>query len=763
MIDKERLLTLMKEEATRPLSESELIEQLQLESVEEMVTLKSLLKKLENEGALVLTRKNRYGLPEQLNLFVGRLIRHPKGFGFLAIDGVDEDLYINSNDLHGAMHNDRVIARVKRPAVVDKRTGATYRAEGEVIRILVRNTERVLGTFEKSHYFGFVTPDDKRFGSDIFISKDDMMDAQSGMKVMVEITRWPENNRSAEGKIVEVIGVKGDPGIDVISVVYKHNLPQNFPQNVQNAAQEVPESVLSYELTGRRDLRNLPMITIDGDDAKDLDDAVTLEKLENGLYRLGVHIADVGHYVPAESILDQEALKRATSIYLVDRVIPMLPQRLSNGICSLNAGVDRLAMTCFMDIDHKGVVVNHKICESVIHVDYRMTYKDVNKIIVDEDKSLREQYHSIVPMLEEMAKLQSILQKKRMRRGAIEFDVPESKVFLDENGKPLRIEWRERLLADQIIEEFMLCANETVAEHYFWLDVPFLYRVHEEPKSENLLDVNKFLQVFGYHLKGVGGAMHPKAYQSIVEAVRGEKEEKTINTILLRSMQHARYSTEALGHFGLAAKYYAHFTSPIRRYPDLAIHRVIKECLHHGEKLSAERNHYWANKMSEYAEISSMREKIAEEAERESVDMKKVEYMLPFEGEIFNGVISGVTNFGFFVQLENSVEGLVHISSLIDDFYQFEPTTYTLLGEHTRNQYQLGQEVTVRLVKVNVDERQLDFEIIRKNKKKKNNTNASSNQKNRIETKKRVHPKDHKKSNKSKKKMKKRHIDNNRW
>lgn len=712
MVTRERVLELMEKEATRPLSESELAEMLVLETVEELVALKVVLKEMEAEGELIFTRKKRYGLPSQLNLMVGRLSRHPKGFGFLISDDPEvEDLYINANDLGGAMHNDRVVARIRRPASVDELSGTRFRAEGEVIRILKRSYSRVLGTFESSQHFGFVVPDDSRFGGDIFVAKEDFGGAVTGMKVVVELTRYPEKTRSAEGKVVEVIGMKGDPGIDVISVIYKHDLPQSFPEPVLQAAEAIPDHVLPEEMEGRRDLRDLLMVTIDGDDSKDLDDAVSLQRLEDGLYRLGVHIADVGHYVREDSILDKEALARATSIYLVDRVIPMLPQRLSNGICSLNEGQDRLSMTCFMNIDSKGVVVAHEICESVINVDHRMTYKNVAKIL-DQDAELRARYSDIVPMLEEMAELKEILERKRMRRGAIEFDVPESKVLLDDQGKPMRIEWRQTTLADEIIEEFMLCANETVAEHYFWLEVPFLYRVHEEPKEENVQDVNKFLQAFGYSLKYANGTVHPKSYQSIVDEVHGKPEEKTINSVLLRSMQHARYDTEPLGHFGLSAKYYSHFTSPIRRYPDLAIHRVIKECLHQGDKLSDKRLQTLSRKMDNYAEQSTIREKVAEEAERESVDMKKVEYMLPFEGEVFPAIISGVTGFGFFVQLENSVEGLVHISNLIDDFYTFNPDTYTLLGEHTRKQYQIGQPVTVRLTKVNVDERQLDFEVL---------------------------------------------------
>lgn len=713
MLTQEMVQEFMQEKATRPLTEEELVEQLNLESVDEIVELKGILEVMKADGALICTRKKRYGLPSHLNLMVGKLKRHPKGFAFLISEEPEvEDLFIPANDLNGAMNNDKVVARIKRPASVNQATGTTYRAEGEVINVLVRSLAKVVGTFDSNKHFAFVIPDDKRFGSDIFIAKHDFNGAQNGMKVAVEIVKWPNGGRNAEGKIVTLLGFKGEAGVDVATIVYKYDLPQMFPVNVLEAAAKIPDKVLAMELANRRDLRNMLMITIDGDDAKDLDDAVTVEVLENGLYRLGVHIADVGHYVREDNILDEEAISRATSVYLVDRVIPMLPERLSNGICSLNAGEDRLAMTCFMDIDSKGIVVAHDICESVIHVDYRMTYANVTKIVVDHDSGLCQRYGEILPMLENMVQLQGILQRKRMRRGAIDFDFPESKVILDKKGIPVKIEWRERLLADQIIEEFMLCANETVSEHYFWLEIPFIYRVHEEPDGENVLEVNKFLQAFGYSIKGAGSSVHPRAYQAIVNEVAGKKESQMINSVLLRSMQHARYDTEPLGHFGLSAQYYSHFTSPIRRYPDLAIHRVIKEMLHSGDKLTEKRVQSLAKKMAYYAQQSSSREKIAEEAERESVDMKKVEYMKPFEGDIFQAKISGVTGFGFFVQLENSVEGLVHISSLVDDFYHFNPATYSLLGEHTNKQYQIGQEVRVRLTRVNVDDRQLDFELL---------------------------------------------------
>lgn len=713
MLTQEYIKSYMEQEMVCPLSWEELAAELGVTKDEELATLRTLLREMEQEGELILSRKKRYGLPEQFNLLRGIVSRHPKGFGFLEQENpLSEDIYLSSSDLGGAMHGDKVIVRLKKSTGGDNQRSRHNRAEGEVIRILQRNTRQVVGTFESSRHFGFVIPDDKRFGGDVFIPKDCFQGAKTGMKVMVELTRWPEKGHSAEGRIVQLIGFKDAPGVDVLSVMFKHNLPQDFPVEVLESAARIPDKIQPQEWEGRRDLRELLMITIDGDDAKDLDDAVTVQMLDNGHYLLGVHIADVGHYVQEDSVLDQEAFDRATSVYLVDRVVPMLPQRLSNGICSLNAGENRLALTCSMEIDGRGVVVAHEVYESVIHVDYRMTYKNVTKILVDKDERLCRQYSELVPMLEQMAELRAILEQKRIRRGAIAFHTRESKIVLDKKGHPVRIEWREQGLADKIIEEFMLCANETVAEHYFWMEVPFLYRIHEEPKTEDVLDANKFLTTLGYSIKGAGNTVHPKAYQSLVAAVEGKPEEKVVNTVLLRSMQHARYATEALGHFGLAATYYSHFTSPIRRYPDLAIHRVIKELLHQGDKLDGKRVVRLKEKMERYALQSSIREKVAEEAERESVDLKKVELMKQHENECFAGTISGITSFGFFVELENSVEGLVHISTLIDDFYQFQPERYALLGEHTRKVYQLGQLVEVRLTRVNVDERQIDFEVI---------------------------------------------------
>lgn len=702
-----QILDFMANKAYRPLTQEELIREFAIEDVKEIREFINILNEMEKKGQVILTRKMRYGLPRQMNLVVGRIQRHAKGFAFLIPDDVNQrDVYIKNDDLNGAMHNDRAIVRLH------KHLDTKKKQEGEVIRILARANTRLVGTFEESRNFGFVIPDDSRIGTDFFVSKEDFNGAHNGDKVVIEVTKWPEKRRSPEGKVVEVIGKKGDPGVDVVSIVRKYQLPEEFPGEVLQAAEAIPLKISEKDRKGRRDLRDLPMVTIDGEDAKDLDDAVSLEILENGLYRLGVHIADVGHYVHEDSILDKEALNRATSVYLVDRVIPMLPKRLSNGICSLNAGEDRLAISCFMEINSKGEVVNHEICQSIIHVNERMTYKNVTKILVEKDKELIERYKDFVDTFQKMSELCLILKDKRIKRGAIDFDFPESKVILDDNGKPVEILWRERTLADQIIEEFMICANETVAEHYYWLETPFLYRVHEEPDLEDIEELNNFLGIFGLHIKGTGEKVHPKAFQNVVEKVIGRPEERAITTVILRSMKHARYAVEALGHFGLAAKYYSHFTSPIRRYPDLAIHRVIKEMLRKGEKLDSNRIEHLKQKMSEYAEQSSLRERIAEDAERESIELKKVEYMKQFEGQIFKGIISSVTSFGLFIELENSVEGLVHVSTMTDDFYQFIEKNLALLGEHTKKAYQIGQEVTVQITRVNIDDRQIDMELV---------------------------------------------------
>ncbi len=704
MITKEELLEYLLGNLQKPMTTDEIISALELDDGGH---LKIMLAELEEKGQVIQNRKGRYGLPHKMNLAVGRIQGNPKGFAFLIPDDQkQQDVFIMNEDLNGAMHNDRVIVRLYRH-LEDGR-----KREGQVIRILKRANEQVVGTYEESKNFGFVIPDDKRLGQDIFIPKNDSGGAGNGDKVVVEMLRWPEPRRSPEGRIIEVLGHKDDKGTDILSIVRKYQLPEKFPEKVMTDAENIPLSVSPGEYKKRRDLRDLPMVTVDGEDAKDLDDAVSLEILDNGNHYLGVHIADVGFYVQEGSLLDQEALKRATSVYLVDRVIPMLPPRLSNGICSLNANEDRLALSCFIEINENAEIVNHDICQSVIRVKERMTYTNVRKILEDQEPDLIKRYEAYVKIFEQMRTLCLLLRGKRLRRGAVDFDFPEAKVKLDEEGKPLEIVKRDRSIAEMIIEEFMIAANETVAEHYTWLEVPFLYRVHEKPGLDDVTELNDFLGAFGYFVKtNSRGEVSPRSYQQVVERAKGQPEERAVNMTMLRSMKHARYAPEALGHFGLAAKYYSHFTSPIRRYPDLAIHRVIREIIEQGA-ITPERLKKLTKLMAEYAEQSSLQERIAEDAERESVDLKKVEFMQDSIGQVFTGFISGVKSFGFFVELPNTVEGLVHVSSMNDDYYLYNEKNLMLIGEHTKKVYQIGDVVKVKVTRVLIDERNIDFELI---------------------------------------------------
>ena len=698
-------------EAVRPLAEEEIADLLHLQEVDELIEMKKLILQMEKNGDIVLTRKGKLGLPSQMGLYVGRISRHIKGFGFLRQDDEEaEDIFISASDLNGAMNGDKALVRLRKMAMDDARTGKHYRAEGEVVRVLERSQQKIVGTLERHKNYGYVLADDKLFGSDIFIAQQDLHKAKNGMKVLVEITRWPGQKRNAEGKIVEIIGDKQDVGMDILSVVYKYDLPREFPSAVLAEAEQIGGQKESIDYAKRKDLRRELIVTMDGADAKDLDDAVAVELLPNGWWRLGVHIADVTHYVKEDSPLDLEARKRGTSVYLVDRVIPMLPPILSNELCSLNPQEERLTLSCIMDIDENGIVQNSEVCQSVIKTKYRLTYDEVNQMLAGEE-AVKAQYSDFLPMLEQMANLQEILQKKRVERGALNFDFPESKVKLDENGKPIDIISINRGRAERIIEEFMICANETIAERYYWLEVPFLYRTHEAPKSENIIEVKQFLQIFGHKLKAAGGKVRAKDYQKILNKIHGLPEEEAISSVMLRSMNHARYQAACDEHFGLASEYYTHFTSPIRRYPDLAIHRMIKELLNNEGQLSEKRQQDLEQRMESYALSSSIREKVAEEAERDSVEMKKVEYMKDFVGDTFEGIISGVTGFGFFVRLANSVEGLVHISTLTDDFYHFMQETYTLWGENTRRSFRLGERVKVKLVRVDLEMRQIDFEL----------------------------------------------------
>ncbi len=712
---KEFVLQRFKEQAKKPLSFDDIASIFPQDNKRARKELKRVLDLLIKEGEIVQTRTERYALPEQLNLMTGRIKKNKKGFGFLISENPDQDdLFISAGDLNGALNQDQVIVRLTRPATENRKTGTTYRAEGKVIRILERARSKFVGTLNARSHYGFVIPDDTLFDGDIFVPEQAMGGAKDGDKVVVEIEQWPERKRNAEGRIVEVVGKAGEQGVDVLSIVYQHNLQTEFSAKARKMAASIPQSVDEDVLNNRHDIRFRSFITIDGADAKDLDDAVHIEKLDNGHFLLFVAIADVGEYVIEDSALDVDAFKRGTSVYLVDRVLPMLPTELSNGICSLNPGVDRLVLACTMEIDGDGKVLTHEVFEAVINSSYRMTYDEVNEIL-NGDKALIDQYIDVYDMILTLNELRQILHKKRIKRGAIDFDLKESYVQLNDSGEPIDIGWKSRGDAEKIIEECMLIANETVAEHYFWLHVPFIYRVHEAPEFEKLNDAREFLYALGYTLPPDNEKVDNKSFQKILNKAQGETEAYSVNMVLLRSMKHAYYSTNPVGHFGLGAKYYTHFTSPIRRYSDLSIHRVIKEMIYHQNRLTEKRLSVLAQSMAKYAERASLTERIAEEAERDSVELKKVEFMLAKEGEIFSAIIVSVVSFGLFVQLDNSVEGLVHISTMVDDFYQFYPATLQLVGEHSRKVYELGQKVTVRLIRANIDDVQLDFELVADN------------------------------------------------
>ena len=704
MMLKDKILEFMKTEAYKPLTSEDLAEEMELKGTE-LAELWSVLTQLEKDADIIKTRRDKYGVPERMNLIVGKLSASNKGYGFVIPDKVkmpnETDVFIPPDAMMTAMHHDRVVARVH------CQSGQGKSRDGEIIRIVERANPRVVGTFEASPNFGFVTPDDVRLGNDIFIPKDDKNIIKNGSKVVVEITKWPEKKRSAEGKIIEVLGSKGDTGIEILSIIKRHNLPIEFPAEVQEAAEKAPAAISEDEIAGRRDLRHLPIITIDGEDAKDLDDGVYVERLKNGNHLLGVHIADVSHYVRENTILDKEARERGTSVYLVDRVLPMLPRRLSNGICSLNADEDRLAMSAHMEIDHRGQVVKYEIFPSVIRVIKRFSYTVVRKILVDHDEELIGENQELLKQLEDMERLCRILRERRMRRGAIDFDFPELKVKLDETGKPIEIVKRVRSLAESIIEEFMLVANETVAEHMYKLKVPFVYRVHEEPDSEKMVKLNTLLHTFGQGIPKVD-EVEPGALQKVLMRIAGRPEERIISTVMLRSLKQARYEPQNIGHFGLAATYYTHFTSPIRRYPDLIVHRIIRETFNTGD-ISAKRREKLTAMLPEITMHSSERERAAAEAERETVSLKTAEYMAQFIGDTFEGIINGVTAFGIFVELDNGVEGLVRVSSMEDDYYRYVEEQYSLIGERTRNVYRLGNAVKVILMRVNPEERNIDF------------------------------------------------------
>lgn len=670
---------------------------------EKRAMLEETLEQLITEGKIIKTKRGKYARPEAVNMIVGKFIAHAKGFGFVEIEGEENDIFIPAPYVNGAFNNDTVAIKLIR------RDSKGKRKEGEVIKIIKRNDSDVIGTYQKSKNFGFVVADNKKFTKDIFISKNKSKGAVSGHKVVVKITDWGNERRNPEGEITEIIGHINDPGTDILSIVKSYELPMQFPDVVMNQLDYIPSEVTEEDKVGRLDLREVQMVTIDGEDAKDLDDAITIQKNEDGTFTLGVHIADVTNYVTEGSPLDVEALRRGTSVYLVDRVIPMLPHKLSNGICSLNMGTDRLALSCLMDIDKKGNVVNHKIAETLINVDRRMTYTNVRKILSDKDQEVISEYKDFVKMFEEMEELAAILRDKRKRRGSIDFDFAETKVILNEKGEPIDIIPYDRNVATKIIEEFMLLANETIAEDFFWQELPFVYRTHEEPDPERLATLASFIHNFGYNIKGEG-EIHPKEIQKLLIEIEGKPEEAIISRLALRSMKRACYTVTGDGHYGLATKYYTHFTSPIRRYPDLQIHRIIKENLN--GKMEEKRIRHFNAILPNVAKQTSETERTAEEAERETIKLKKVQYMEKHIGEKFEGVISGVTAWGLYVELPNTVEGLVHVTTLDDDYYIFDEKKHIFIGERTSKIYRMGEPVKIAVLSVNKVERTIDFELV---------------------------------------------------
>ncbi len=708
MSDKRKkvILDLMDAEFYVPMKEKELAVMLQV-SKEDRGELNRILNELLAEGKLSLTKKGKFIKAKHSDReLIGTFISHPKGFGFVEIEGRDEDLYIPENFVNGAFHKDTV-----KVALLSTQSAGQNgrRQEAQVIEILARGMKQIVGIYDKNNKnFGFVIPDNTKISEDIFVPVERSKGAVSGHKVVCEITDYGKNNRKPEGKITEILGHVNDPGVDIMSIVKGYELPTEFSEKIMHQAERVASEVSEADMAGRRDLRNVQMVTIDGEDAKDLDDAVSLTK-DGTQYQLGVHIADVTNYVQENSALDWEARERGTSVYLVDRVIPMLPHKLSNGICSLNAGENRLALSCLMTIDEKGEVVSHEIVESVINVDRRMSYTSVKKILEDKDEAEIHEYEALVPMFELMRELAGILREKRKKRGSIDFDFPESKIVLDKQGHPIEIKPYERNVATKIIEDFMLIANETVAEHFHWMELPFVYRTHDNPDPEKIDKLSTFIHNFGYSIKSRQEEIHPKELQKLLTKIEDTPEEALISRLTLRSMKQAKYTIDCTGHFGLACQYYCHFTSPIRRYPDLQIHRIMKEQLR--GRLNEKRIDHYNALLPEVAKHSSEMERRADEAERETDKLKKVEFMERHIGEIYEGVISSITAWGVYVELPNTIEGMIHVSMLPGDYFYYDEETYEMVGQSTDIRYKLGQTLKIRVHATDKILRTIDFVI----------------------------------------------------
>lgn len=703
---KNTVFSFIKDKEYRPMRVKDIAAFMQV-PYNEMQLLYDIIDELETEGKIVTTRKGKIVSAESLHQYAGTFTGNSRGFGFVSVEGMEEEIFIPASATNGAMHKDKVICRIV------NQTGR--RAEGEVVKVLEHGMKHIVGTYQKVKNYGFVIPDDKKMCDDIFIATGDNMGAVDGHKVLVKITRAPTRTENPEGIVTEILGHINDPGVDILSIIMQYDLPNEFPEEVYKEIEYIEETIDNEDKSGREDLRDAVMVTIDGEDAKDLDDAVSVERLENGNYKLGVYIADVSHYVREKSPLDKEAYKRGTSVYLVDRVIPMLPHKLSNGICSLNAGEDRFTLCCIMEIDNKGEVVSHDIKKAVINVNRRMSYTIVYDLLTNENSQYYEEYKDLVPMFKEMEQLRNILLRKRQKRGAIEFESEEAKILLDENGKPIDIVKRERNTATSIIEEFMLIANETVAEHFYWLETPFVYRTHEVPDEEKYEKLQLLVAPFGYVLKG--SSKHPKSYQQLLMQTKDKPEEMLIHRMTLRSMKQAKYTADNGKHFGLAATYYCHFTSPIRRYPDLQIHRIISEYLK-GDLDENRINHY-KKILTEVARLCSVNERRAEDAERDTDKYKIVEFMQDKIGQEFEGIISSVTSWGIYVELPNTVEGMVSVKDLDDDYYDFDEENMRYIGENTNKTYTIGDKVRVILTRASLETRTIDFEFAEEDESEK--------------------------------------------
>lgn len=701
---KKRIKEFIESEDYIPLKRGEMRVVLQVPK-EESGDFDNVINSLISDGEVFETKKGKIVTTKSINLKTAVFMANAKGFGFARLeDSNDNDIYIPPESTLNAMNKDKILVRITVPSYNGKR------ASGEVVKILSPAKEGVVGTFDEGRGFGFVICDDKKI-NDIFIPKGSTKGAVTGSKVVVNITKRPSPNKCAEGEVIEILGHKDDPGVDILSIIRQFDLPVDYPEDVYEQTENMPEEITEAEIEGREDLRNIQTVTIDGDDSKDFDDAVSLDVLENGNFLLGVHIADVSHYVTEGSPLDKEAYKRGTSVYLVDRVIPMIPHRLSNGICSLNPDTDRLTLSCIMEIDREGTVVNHKIVESVIHSDCRMTYTKVNNVIENNDPDQIKEYEEFVPMLRDMDKLRKILNNRRKIRGAVNFDFPEPKIILDSEGKVLDIKPYERNSATNLIEEFMLVCNETIAEDYYWQSIPFVFRNHDQPDEEKIEGLKKLISAFGYRIKGKS-EVHPMEIQKLIEKVKDTPQEHIISRMVLRSMKQAKYQAENIGHFGLAAKFYCHFTSPIRRYPDLQIHRIIKEVIE--GKLTENRIKHYDSMLSEVAYHCSTTERTSDDAERETDRLKMAQYMQEHIGEEYNGLISGVTGWGIYVELENTVEGMVPLNEIEDDFYEYEEENLRVVGRRTGKVYMLGDEVRVKVIRTDIQARTIDFMFVEK-------------------------------------------------